>query len=93
MTESRLPTLGDAERSGENLAIHCLDCRRAVVLTPAALALRAGEDFPVVDLYRRRRLKCTACGSRNATIRVSLRNPPLASGNAMATSHLLWRDR
>ena len=53
-------------------------------MPPAPLALRVGEDFPVVDLYRRRLLKCTACGSRNATIRVYDPHAPFYAGLARA---------
>jgi hypothetical protein len=66
---SRLPTLADMMRDGAELAIYCCDCRHSTVVSPVPLALRVGEDFSVVDLYRRRLLKCTACGSKNATIR------------------------
>jgi hypothetical protein len=77
---SRLPTLGDTMRAGHHLAIHCLDCRRSAVVTPAHLAQRVGEGFAVVDLYRRRLLKCTSCGSRNATIRAYDQHAPFSPG-------------
>lgn len=75
-----LPTLGDAMRAGHQLAVHCLDCRRMAVVNPADLARRLGESFAVVDLSRRGLLKCTACGSRSATIRVSDPHAPFTPG-------------
>jgi hypothetical protein len=35
-----------------------------------ALVGKLGPDFIAIDLYRRRLLKCTRCGSRKATIRM-----------------------
>ncbi len=80
MPDSRLPTLADTARLGRELAIYCLDCRHSAIVAPLPLALRVGEDFPVVDLYRRRLLKCSACGSRNATIRTSDPHAPFTPG-------------
>jgi hypothetical protein len=68
---SRLPTLADTMRQNHELAIHCCDCRHSTVVS------HVGEDFAVVDLYRRRLLKCTACGSHNATIRLSDPHAPV----------------
>ena len=73
-----LPTLADAMQQRHELAIYCCDCR--AVVSPVPLAQRVGEHFPVVDLYRRRLLKCTACGSRNATVRVSDPHAPMTPG-------------
>jgi hypothetical protein len=75
-----LPTLADTMRQHHELAIYCSDCRHSAILAPLSLAQRVGEDFPVVDLYRRHLLKCTACGSRNATIRVSDPHAPFTPG-------------
>jgi DNA-directed RNA polymerase subunit RPC12/RpoP len=70
MAASGLPTLADTVQQCHELAIYCCDCSHKALVSPVPMAQRVGEDFPVVDLYRRRLLKCTQCGSRNATIRV-----------------------
>ncbi len=80
MAKSRLPTLGDMMRDGAELAVYCLDCRHMAIVKPAELAPRVGEGFAVVDLYRRRLLRCSACGSRNATIRHSDPHAPFTPG-------------
>lgn len=80
MTRPPLPTLGYMIRDGGEIAVHCLDCYHFSVAKPAALAARVGEDLPVIDLYRLRLLKCSACGSRNATVRHSNPHAPFSPG-------------
>lgn len=50
------------------------------VVNPTDLARRLGESFPVIDLSRRGLLKCTARGSKSATIRLSDPHAPFTPG-------------
>ena len=68
----RIETLGD-HLTRDHLWAHCKECYRNMELDLPGLIERYGTAFPLVGI--KSKLKCSACGKRNASIFLS----PLAS--------------
>jgi hypothetical protein len=60
-------TLGDLAAEGRGVWVWCNRCTRSARLAAGDLAARLGRECPVPQVGRR--LRCTACGGRDAETR------------------------
>jgi hypothetical protein len=63
-------TLGNAAAARVRLIVWCKDCRHQIEPDPAEMAQRYGAETPVPD-WRRERLVCSRCGSRQIDMAVT----------------------
>jgi hypothetical protein len=60
------PPLSFLSKHGVKLMVYCLGCKRSGEVEPGPLIEKFGHSYPIQRVQHH--LKCTACGSRKATV-------------------------
>jgi hypothetical protein len=65
-------TLGNWQRYGIDVSLHCRRCDTATLVMTADIVARLGEDYPVSEIGERAR--CSRCGHIGANVRAAVRS-------------------